>query len=359
MINKVDLYLPNEQIDITVHNGSFLVKARSTNELGQQSPVQQEVPTATVGSFMLQGQGQISIEALQLAAQKHIELWLLNEKNQPLARMWHSHPPKMARLWRQQLQATQGAQGLALAKKWLQQELYQRQAHVQQLLTPRQGILGAKLEPLLAQLNAQLKAQQATLNAISAPQVSTAIQQQLQAVQQQSNAAYFEALHWVWQNGQETAPYPGRGQAQHLNLLDALLTHVEGKLQTLVERSLLLAGMHPYISTWQQDPQGQESLVLEFMAPYTVYAHACAMHLLLHEVKPIHYTEQKGHYALTEQGHKLLNKHWVEHIQKGHSPFKPKPAAATVPAMQIRHAAHALATTLMQASAATPKSPVA
>ena len=115
---------------------------------------------------------------------------------------------------------------------------------------------------------------------------------------------YFEALS---QSLPEKHRFPGRSSRPAHNPFNAFLNYAYGILYSNVEKSLIIAGLDPYVGFLHRDDYNQKSLVFDVIEPYRIHAERVVFRLFSgKKVNQEHVSTITNGVSLNEHGKPLL-----------------------------------------------------
>ncbi len=284
MTNKSFAYIGTSPAAITAQHGNIVVAYTNGNDAKTISYL--KVHSIIIGAADVT----ISSAAIALAMKHQIEIVLLNDHEQPYARLWHCQPGNTAALRSEQLKAAQNGRGITWACQWLAKQINNR---VQLLTQQGVGELTNQIEQL--QQQGQQIAQYTQNN-------NTPTAEVVQELKATADAHYFKALtHTVPPNWS----FKGRSLWPAKDPFNALLNYANAFITSSAEKALVIAGLDPYTGFLHPDNLQLLSLVNDFAAPYLVYAEAVVLQLLNRDKGKGNFTT-KDYQHNTEAGCQLM-----------------------------------------------------
>ncbi len=107
-----------------------------------------------------------------------------------------------------------------------------------------------------------------SVNTLEANRVSE-IADTLRGLEGTAGRLYFETLSYVLPNDYQ---FNGRSSRPALDAFNAFLNYAYGILYSKTEKSLIIAGIDPYLGFLHRDDYNQLSMVYDFIEPYRIYA---------------------------------------------------------------------------------------
>jgi CRISP-associated protein Cas1 len=249
----------------------------------------------------------LSSDAVALALRNNVDIVFLERGGQPLGRIWHSKLGSTTRIRKVQLEASLDGRALKYTQSWLGQKLGNQADFVRDLKKHRaqhSGYLTDKVD--------RIEALRAAIGALEAPRLDESVAGTLHGLEGTAGRLYFETLSFVmppnWQ-------FSGRSSRPGADYFNAFLNYAYGVLYARVERSLMLAGLDPYVGFLHRDDYNHKSLVYDFIEPYRVWADKVVFTLFsTKKVNQQHADAITGGFSLNQEGKKLLlealNAYW-------------------------------------------------
>ena len=250
----------------------------------------------------------LSADAVALALRNNIDIVFLENNGQPLGRVWHAKLGSTTRIRKCQLEASLDARALRWTREWLTQKLDNQAGFIRDLKKHRvqhHDYLGEKI--------ARIDALRAAIQALDNPVLDPATAGTLQGLEGTAGRLYFETMSFVlptaWQ-------FAGRSSRPAKDALNAFLNYAYGVLYARVEKSLMLAGLDPYVGFLHRDDYNHKSLVYDFIEPYRAWADKVVFTLFSgKKVNQGHTDAITGGYTLNAEGKKLLMEHYNEYLE--------------------------------------------
>lgn len=250
----------------------------------------------------------LSSDAVALALRNNIDIVFLEYNGQPLGRVWHSKLGSTTRIRKCQLEASLDARAMAWTCTWLAQKLDNQAGFIRDLKKHR-----AQHHDYLSEKIEKIDALRAAILALEAPGLSETVAGTLHGLEGTAGRLYFEALSFVlpqaWQFG-------GRSSRPAKDMFNAFLNYAYGVLYARVEKSLMLAGLDPYVGFLHRDDYNYKSLVYDFIEPYRAWADKVVFTLFSgKKVNQGHADPVTGGFALNADGKKLLMEAYNEYLE--------------------------------------------
>ncbi len=222
----------------------FVVRAGSNQVAVSAHKVQSILVTTAV---------HLSSDAIALAIAHNIDVIFMDKFGEPIARVW---PPRMgstAAIRRRQLEATDGAEGLAIAREWVAAKLRNQADFLDELLP-------AQTEPDASSLRAPSKRFGRAWPSSSELEGTLDDQRgRMLGLEGSAGRAYFTCLGRLVP---EAYRFRGRSRQPAADGFNAMLNYAYGVLYSMVDRACICAGLDPFLGFLHTDNYNKPSLVL-------------------------------------------------------------------------------------------------
>lgn len=250
----------------------------------------------------------LSSDAVGLALRHNIDIVFLENNGHPLGRVWHSRLGSTTRIRKCQLEASLDQRAMQWTCTWLAQKLENQAGFIRDLKKHRaqyHNYLTEKIDKIDALRQAILTMQTGMLD-------ETAIGT-VHGLEGTAGRLYFETLSYVlppaWQ-------FNGRSSRPAQDVFNAFLNYAYGVLYARVEKSLMLAGLDPYVGFLHRDDYNYKSLVYDFIEPYRQWADKVVFTLFSgKKVNQSHTTAITGGCTMNPEGKKLLMESYNEYLE--------------------------------------------
>lgn len=235
--------------------GTFLGKKGKRFILEGKETV--EIPSIFVEKIILAVSCSLSSEALKMAVESDIDIVLLNEYGDPIARLHSCNENGHVQLRKKQLEVSISAQSIYLSKKFIvskitnQYNLLSRISRNNRIDMPELETIDEILKKLC-----------------SVERGSDFTKNSLLGFEGSASRVYFEALKPLipdWMNFDGRTKYPPEDP------FNALLSYGYGILYNDIERAIILSGMDPYIGFLHSDKKERISLVYDMAEEFRAY----------------------------------------------------------------------------------------
>jgi CRISPR-associated protein Cas1 len=250
----------------------------------------------------------LSSDAVALALRHNIDIVFLENTGQPLGRVWHSKLGSTTRIRKCQLEASLDVRAFTWTRNWLGQKLSNQAEFIHSLKKHRPQhttYLNDKID--------KISALQAAIGALEAPKLDGVIAGTLHGLEGTAGRLYFETLSFVLPT---TEQFAGRSSRPAKDKFNAFLNYAYGVLYARVEKSLMLAGLDPYIGFLHRDDYNHKSLVYDFIEPYRAWADKSVFRLFSGKKVGLQHTDAiTGGLSLNADGKKLLMEPFNDYLE--------------------------------------------
>jgi CRISPR-associated protein Cas1 len=248
----------------------------------------------------------LSTDALRLALEHHIDVVLLDSRGDPYGRFWHCRLGSTTLLRRRLLEVASSADGLRLAKQWVETKL----THQAELLADLAHTRPDRQDDLQAAANRIREL--ATEIGRQQGESLDALRTTLMGLEGAAGREYFAALSLALP---QRFRFQGRSRSPARDEFNCLLNYAYGVLYGLVERACLLTGLDPYIGLVHTDNYNKLSLVFDLIELFRVHAERVVVNLFAgRRVQDSLFDQQDGGFRLNADGRALLIAQFNEHL---------------------------------------------
>ncbi len=279
---------------VHVRDDMFEVRTRDENKEVQKKHFSVHKVTAI---WLCTGTA-LSTDAILLAMTHNVDIVFLEKDGDPFGRVWHSKLGSTTKIRKAQLEASIGKMGLYWIKSWLGQKLDNQLAFIKDLKKHR-AQHGVYLDDKITRIEALA----ASVQNAEAGTVSE-VADSLRGLEGTAGRLYFETLSYVLPEGYRFA---GRSMRPAQDAFNAFLNYAYGVLYSKIEKSLIIAGIDPYLGFMHRDDYNQLSMVYDFIEPYRIYADEVVFRLFsAKKVNKAHIDELVNGVSLNKEGKALL-----------------------------------------------------
>jgi CRISPR-associated protein Cas1 len=291
----MQLYINSYGAYLHIKDEMFEIRIKQKDGVVQKFP---PIAASKVKSIVFTNNAALSTEAVALAIKHNIDIIFTESSGQPLGRIWHCKLGSTTKIRKRQLQASLGELGVKYTKQWLATKLENQIEFIKDLKKHR-----AQHYDYLNEKIQRLEALLLSITSLEANQVSE-IADTLRGLEGTAGRLYFETLSYVLPKEYQFA---GRSSRPAQDAFNAFLNYAYGILYGKVEKSLIIAGLDPYLGFLHRDDYNQLSLVYDFIEPYRIYADTTVFRLFsAKKVNQSHTDKITKGFSLNKEGKILL-----------------------------------------------------
>jgi CRISP-associated protein Cas1 len=291
----MQLYINTYGAYLHIKDEMFEIRIKQKDGSVQKFP---PIAASKVKTIVFTNSAALSTEAIALAIKNNIDIIFAEPSGQPLGRVWHCKLGSTTKIRKRQLEASLGELGVKYIKQWLISKLENQLEFIKDLKKHRvqlQDYLDEKIQRIAALL--------VSIQSLEAQQVSE-IADTLRGLEGTAGRLYFETLSYVLPKEYQ---FNGRSSRPAQDAFNAFLNYAYGILYGKVEKSLIIAGLDPYLGFLHRDDYNQLSLVYDFIEPYRVYADTVVFRLFsAKKVNQSHTDKITKGFSLNKEGKVLL-----------------------------------------------------
>lgn len=256
----------------------------------------------------------ISTDAVILAMKNNIDIIVLENDGTPVGRFWHSRPGSTSRIRKRQLEASLNNIGLVWVKKWLSDKLKNQENFLKSLSKNRTS----KAEYINLQKD-KISSFRKKIENTNADDVSK-VEASLRGYEGSAGRVYFSTLSELLIDDYK---FKGRSFRPATDPFNAFLNYCYGILYSRVEKSLVIAGLDPYVGFMHRDDYNTKSLVFDFIEPYRIFAEEVVFKLFsAKKVNKSHCDKITNGYTLNAEGKNLLVQHFFKYFDEDKIRYK-------------------------------------
>lgn len=279
----------------------------------------------------------LSSDAVRLAMKNNVDIVFLENDGHPIGRVWHSKFGSTTKIRKRQLEASLGVDGLNAIKEWLTTKLDNQKDFIKDLLKHRpqhEDYLKDKIQRIEA-LSLSIKTQEG--------KQTSDVADTIRGLEGTAGRLYFETLTYVLPKEHQ---FEGRSSRPAKDAFNAFLNYAYGVLYSKVERSLIIAGLDPYVGFMHRDDYNQLSFVYDFIEPFRTFADNVVFKLFsAKKVNKTHTTEITNGVSLNKEGKVLLMNAFSDYMNEDAIRYKGRNQTRT---NIIQQEAHAFAQQLIE-----------
>jgi len=205
----------------------------------------------------------LSSDAVKLAIMNNIDIVFINWDGRPLGRIWHSKLGSTSLIRKEQLKSSLNKEGLAATKRWIAAKIDNEINFIKKLKKHRQQYAEYFDDKI-----SKMEAINVSLLQIEGENTGD-VAGVIRGLEGTSGRLFYETLSYVLPKNHK---FNGRSSRPAKDQFNAFLNYAFGILYGKIEKSLILAGLDPYLGYLHRDDYNQLSFVFDFIEPYRIYA---------------------------------------------------------------------------------------
>jgi len=287
-----------------------------------------------IRSIIISTHARLTSDVIKLAVENNIDVVMLNNYGEPYGRFWHSRFGSTANIRRRQIEVFEGEESIDIVRGFIGRKIENSLEHLKELEYKRH----AKRD----YIEKEIKSMKELLEKIYSLDYSTEKwRDKMRAYEGNSSKHYYKTLSYLI-----TDPYKfnGRSRRPAKDEFNCMLNYAFGVLYSKVEKTLVIAGLDPFVGILHADNYNKKSLVFDVIEKYRFIANRVVFALFsMKKVNKSHFDKIYGGYSLNKEGKTLLLKALSEKLDK-----KKKYNGRNLTNLQIiQHESHTLANTLI------------
>ena len=254
----MQLYINTYGAYVHIKDKMFEIRVKGDNEKVEKH----HFSAKKVESIILNKGIALSTDAVKLALINNVDIVFIDWDGRPIGRVWHSKLGSTTLIRKEQLKASINIKGLDAVKAWITTKVDNEIGFVKKLKKNRPQI-SEYLDDKIRKME--------TLN-VSISQVDANSTQEVAAtirgLEGTSSRLFYETLSYVLP---KQYTFNGRSSRPAKDAFNAFLNYAFGILYSKIEKSLIIAGLDPYLGYLHRDDYNQLSFVFDFIEPYRIY----------------------------------------------------------------------------------------
>lgn len=290
----MQLYINTKGAYVHIKDQMFEIKIKQENN----EIVKHHFSANKVQSIVLSEGIALSTDAVKLAMTNNIDIVFVEWDGRPIGRVWHSKLGSTTLIRKKQLEASLNQKGLKATKEWISTKIDNEIEFIKWLKkhrTQEAEYLDDKITKMQA-LNISVSQLEAD--------TTQEIAETIRGLEGTSGRLFFETLSYVIPKQYQ---FTGRSSRPAKDQFNAFLNYAFGILYSKIEKSLILAGLDPYVGYLHRDDYNQLSFVFDFIEPYRIFAVEVVFKLFsAKKVNKAHTDEITNGVTLNKEGKVLL-----------------------------------------------------
>ena len=279
-----------------IHVKDELFEIRRKNDKGEVEKKQYSANKVT--HILLTTGTSLSTDAVKLAMKFNVDIVFAEQDGSPIGRVWHSKLGSTTKIRKCQLEASLNATGVRWTKEWITTKLDNQLNFIKDLKKHR-----PQLADFLNDKISRIEALSVSVSSLEAQKVAE-IADTLRGLEGTAGRLYFETLSFVLP---PEYTFKGRSSRPAQDAFNAFLNYAYGILYSKIEKTLIIAGIDPYVGFLHRDDYNQLSMVFDFIEPYRTYADEVVFRLFSgKKVNKAHTDTLANGVSLNTEGKALL-----------------------------------------------------
>ncbi len=261
-------------------------------------PNKQHIAAHKISSIIMSTSAALSTDAIRLALMNNIDIIFTQSDGHPIGRIWHSKLGSTTKIRKRQLEASLGKEAVSFTKEWIIVKMQNQLQFIKDLKKHRTQMEEyldykiSKIENLIVSLS--------NLNADKIDEIGDTVR----GLEGTCGRLYFETINYVLP---EQYQFDGRSMRPAKDTFNAFINYGFGILYARVEKSLMIAGLDPYVGFLHRDDYNQKSMVFDFIEPYRIFVETAVFRLFAaKKVNKAHVDEITNGVTLNKEGKELL-----------------------------------------------------
>lgn len=281
-----------------VHVKDEMFEVRIPDKKSQKEYRKHLFAAKKVTGIMMPKAAALSTDAIILALKYNVDIVFVDYNGQPIGRVWHSKLGSTTRIRKAQLCASMNQEGVKWIKTWVGEKMINQFEFIKDLKKHRSSMAGYLAERIKKIQNLHI-----SLSLLEATSVSE-IADTIRGLEGTAGRLYFETLSHVLP---EEYRFLGRSSRPAKDPFNAFLNYAYGMLYGKIEKSLIIAGIDPYLGFLHRDDYNQLSMVYDFIEPYRIYTEMIVFRLFSgKKVNKSHTDIITNGFSLNKAGKELL-----------------------------------------------------
>ncbi|EIM74527.1 CRISPR-associated protein Cas1 [Nitritalea halalkaliphila LW7] len=303
----MQIFINTYETYLHVKDEMFEIRVRESK---QEKFKTNHIAAHKITSFVVSKGAAITTDAIALALKHNIDIVIVENDGHPMGRFWHSKLGSTTKIRKQQLETSLNQEGLNWVKNWISDKLANQSEYLLDLAKHRE-----KLREDLQTKAKKIDEYKSRVLDLQGNRVQD-VAEMLRAMEGNAGRVYFEGLSRAIP---KEYTFEGRSFRPAKDAFNAMLNYAYGILYGRVERSLMLAGLDPYVGFMHRDDYNMKSLVFDFIEPYRIYAERCVFGLFsTKKVNKAFFNEITGGVSLNQEGKPVLVEQFVKYLDQDH-----------------------------------------
>ncbi len=263
-----------------------------------EETIRRKIAPAKISSMHLFKGVTISVDAIELAMLNNIEILFMQFEGTPYGRVWSSKLGSTTKIRKRQLVVSITKEGIDFVKEWIVAKISNQRDFLKRLKKHREE-KAALFVNVINKLERKIEA----IKSLKGNNIAE-IADELRGHEGFAGKEYFRLLGQIVADEYK---FDTRSFRPARDPFNAFLNYAYGVLYSKIERSLLIAGVDPYIGFLHRDDYNQKSMVFDFIEPFRIYADETVFKLFsAKKVNKKHTDKITNGFSLNKEGKMLL-----------------------------------------------------
>lgn len=284
-------------MDIYINSyGAYIHKSGEMFELEIEGE-KKRISPGKVRSIIISTHASITTDAIKLAVSNNIDIVVLDDFGNPYGRFWHSKFGSTAYIRRMQLEKFAGEVGTNYAKRWILNKVDSQLNHLKKLEYKR-----TKSVELIENSISIMDKFKSKIENLSGNIED--VRNTLMGYEANISKEYYKVLSELIP---EKYKFSARSSRPAKDEFNALLNYAYGILYSKVEKTLIIAGLDPFVGVLHTDNYNKKSLVFDFIENYRYLALETVFSMFSRKkIKKSYFKKIVAGITLTKDGKKAL-----------------------------------------------------
>ncbi|HEX8279453.1 MAG TPA: CRISPR-associated endonuclease Cas1, partial [Segetibacter sp.] len=261
-------------------------------------PRKQHIAAHKISTIIMSTSAALSTDAVRLALMNNIDIIFTQSDGHPMGRIWHSKLGSTTKIRKRQLEASLGKEAVTFTKAWIGEKMNNQLEFIKDLKKHR-----AQMSKFLDDKISRMQNLLLSLKSLEADKIEE-IADSVRGLEGTCGRLYFETINYVLPGQYQ---FNGRSMRPAKDPFNAFINYGFGILYTRVEKSLMIAGLDPYVGFMHRDDYNQKSMVFDFIEPYRIFVETAVFRLFAaKKVNKAHTDEITNGVTLNKEGKELL-----------------------------------------------------
>ena len=261
-------------------------------------PTKQHIAAHKISSIIMSTSAALSTDAVKLALMNNIDIIFTQADGYPIGRIWHSKLGSTTKIRKRQLEASLGKEAVLFTKEWIVVKMQNQLEFIKDLKKHR-AQTGEYLDYKISMIE-NLVVSLSNLHAEKIEEIADTVR----GLEGTCGRLYFETVSYVLP---EQYQFAGRSMRPAKDSFNAFINYGFGILYSRVEKTLMIAGLDPYVGFLHRDDYNQKSMVFDFIEPYRIFVETAVFRLFAaKKVNKAHVDEITNGVTLNKEGKELL-----------------------------------------------------